>query len=316
MQDPLAAVLEELKESNQMPTQASLYHLSNLGVSAMARVREVWPGVPVELRRHLVKRLGELAEADFELNFGAVFRLGIIDEDAEVRAAAINGLWEDEDVRLVPLLVRTLLEDEAPAVRAAAARSLGRFVLLGELQKIRPEPHTQAYEALLAACQDTTEAIEVQRRALESVAYAGTEAVEELIRKAHADSEEKVRVSAIFAMGRSADTRWARHVRQELFSPNPELRYEAARACGELQISEAVSALEELADDADREVQEAALWALGQVGGEKAQQILGRYCRVQDEATRAAAKAALDELEFLHGHLSDFFTRLIRESDR
>jgi HEAT repeat protein len=316
MQDPLAAVLEELKESNQMPTQASLYHLSNLGVSAMARVREVWPGVPVELRRHLVKRLGELAEADFELNFGAVFRLGVIDEDAEVRAAAINGLWEDEDVRLVPLLVRTLLEDEAPAVRAAAARSLGRFVLLGELQKIRPEPHTQAYEALLAACQDTTEAIEVQRRALESVAYAGTEAVEELIRKAHAGSKEKVRVSAIFAMGRSADTRWARHVRQELFSPNPELRYEAARACGELQISEAVSALEELADDADREVQEAALWALGQIGGEKAQQILERYCRVQDEATRAAAKAALDELDFLHGHLSDFFTRLIRESDR
>jgi len=282
----------------------------------MARVREVWPGVPVELRRHLVKRLGELAEADFELNFGAVFRLGVIDEDAEVRAAAINGLWEDEDVRLVPLLVRTLLEDEAPAVRAAAARSLGRFVLLGELQKIRPEPHTQAYEALLAACQDTTEAIEVQRRALESVAYAGTEAVEELIRKAHAGSKEKVRVSAIFAMGRSADTRWARHVRQELFSPNPELRYEAARACGELQISEAVSALEELADDADREVQEAALWALGQIGGEKAQQILERYCRVQDEATRAAAKAALDELDFLHGHLSDFFTRLIRESDR
>jgi len=92
--------------------------------------------------------LGELAEADFELNFGAVFRLGVIDEDAEVRAAAINGLWEDEDVRLVPLLVKTLLEDEAPAVRAAAARSLGRFILLGELQKIRPEPHNQT-----AACQ-------------------------------------------------------------------------------------------------------------------------------------------------------------------
>ena len=315
MQDPLDALIEELEESDQPPAQASLYRLSNLGAKEMARVREVWPGLPVGLRRQLVTRLGELAEADFELNFGAVFRLGLTDEDAEVRTAAIDGLWEDEDVRLVPLLATALLDDEAPAVRTAAAKSLGRFVLLGELQRIRPEPHTQAYEALLAACQDTTETTEVQRRALESVAYAGTEVVAELIRQAHAAPEEKVRVSAIFAMGRSADTRWARHVRQELFSPNPELRYEAARACGELQIPDAVSALEELADDADREVQEAALWALGQIGGDKAQQILERYSRSQDEATRTAAKAALDELEFLHGHLSDLFTRLIRESD-
>jgi hypothetical protein len=136
-----------------------------------------------------------------------------------------------------------------------------------------------------------------------------------LISAAYAAPEEKVRISAIFAMGRSADSRWARQVCQELSSPNPELRYEAARACGELQLSEAVSELEELADDADREVQEAALWALGQIGGEKARQILERYCHTQDEATRTAAEAALDELEFMHGHLSDFFTRLIKESD-
>ena len=124
-----------------------------------------------------------------------------------------------------------------------------------------------------------------------------------------------MRVSAIFAMGRSADSCWARHVCQELFSPNPELHYEAARACGELQLAEAVSELEELADDADPEVQEAALWALGQIGGGKAREILERYCHAQDEATRTAAEAALDELEFLHGELSDLFTRMIKESD-
>jgi HEAT repeat protein len=102
---------------------------------------------------------------------------------------------------------------------------------------------------------------------------------------------------------------------QELCSPNPELRYEAARACGELQLSEAVAELEELADDADPEVQEAALWALGQIGGEKARKILERFCRAEDEATRTAAEAALDELEFMHGHLSGFFTRLVKEPD-
>jgi HEAT repeat protein len=82
-----------------------------------------------------------------------------------------------------------------------------------------------------------------------------------------------------------------------------------------LQLSEAIPELEGLADDADREVQEAALWALGQIGGDRARQILERYCRTRDEATRTAAEAALEELEFLHGDLGEFFTRVIRESD-
>jgi len=315
MKSPLEILLSKLYENAEIPSQASLYHLSSLEAEDVARLREIWPRLPVELRQRLAMRLAELAEADFEVDFGAVFRLGLEDEDAEVRAISVEGLWEDEDVRLVPLLVLRLREDQSVTVRAAAATSLGRFILLGELKKIRPGPYTMAYEALLAAYQDPEEHIEVQRRALESLAYVGNATVVRLIEEAHAAPDEKTRISAIFAMGRSADTRWARHVQQELFSPAPELRYEAARACGELQLREAVPELEELADDTDSEVQEAVLWALGQIGGDKARQILERYCQDGDEATRAAAEAALDELEFLHGDLLDFFARLAKEID-
>lgn len=308
-------MLDDLNERAVMPPQASLYLLSNLDATDAARVREVWVSLPVALRQQMITRLVELAEADFEVNFGALFRIGLEDEDAQVRAASVEGLWEDEDVRLVPLLVARLREDEDANVRAAAAASLGRFLLLGELEKIRPGPRDAAYEALLAACQDLEELLEVRRRALESLAYVGNETVVELIRQAYAAPEEKMRVSAVFAMGRSADTRWAAQVRQELFSPNPELRYEAARACGELQLTDAVPELEELADDADPEVQEAALWALGQIGGDRARKILERYCLEGDEAAQAAAEAALDELEFLHGDLDDFFARLAREPE-
>jgi len=315
MKDLLGALLDELRESAEMPAQAPLYHLSSLAAEDVVRVREVWLGLPVELRRRLIAQLVEMAEADFEVDFGAIFRLELEDEDAAIRAAAVEGLWEDEDVRLVPLLAAALREDEAAIVRAAAAASLGRFILLGELEKIRPDTQAVAYEALLAACRDIEEDVEVRRRALESLAYTDNEAVAELIRAAYDALEEKTIVSAVFAMGRSANTRWAPRVREKLCSPNPELRYEAAWACGELQLSEAMPELEELADDADPEVQEAALWALGQVGGDKARQILERYCHTDDEATRVAAEAALDELEFLHGDLSDFFRRLIKESD-
>jgi HEAT repeat protein len=313
--EDLYTLLDELHKSHTMPTQTSLYHLSNLEDRDTARVRDVWTDLPVDLRRAIITRLLDLAEADFEVNFGAIFRLGLEDEDAQVRMAAIEGLWEDEDVFLVPLLAARLREDESPAVRATAATSLGRFVLLGELGKIRPDPHTLAYEALLAAWQDGEEALEVRRRTLESLAYADTDTVKELISHAYAAPEEKMRISAIFAMGRSADTCWAAQVRQELFRASPEMRYEAARACGELQLRDAVAELEELIDDVDSEVQEAALWALGQVGGNDARRILERHCSAPDEAIRTAAEAALSELEFLYGDLTEFITRLIESPE-
>ncbi|MBE9506941.1 MAG: HEAT repeat domain-containing protein [Chloroflexi bacterium] len=314
MRHPLDILLDELRESTEMPSRALLYRLSCLEADEAARVREVWPRLPVELRRETMMRLVEVAEADFEVDFGAIFRLGLEDQDAKVRTAAVEGLWEDEDVRLVPLLAARLREDEDATVRAAAATSLGRFTLLGELGKIRPDPHTLAYKTLLAACQDAEECQEVRRRALESLAYTEGEIVAELIREAYAASEEKVRISAVFAMGRSADNRWSPQVQQELFSPNPGLRYEAARACGELQLSEAVPELGELAEDVDREVQEAAMWALGQIGGDRAQEILEYRCLAEDEVARAAAEAALEELEFLHRDLS--FDRLTEGPDR
>ncbi|MEA3342509.1 MAG: HEAT repeat domain-containing protein, partial [Chloroflexota bacterium] len=214
---------------------------------------------------------------------------------------------------LVPLLATLLREDEVAAVREAAATSLGRFVLLGELGKIRPDPFITAHDVLLAACQDARECLDVQRRALESLAYVGNETVTDMIREAYGSPEEKVQVSAVFAMGRSADVCWARQVQQELCSPNPAMRYEAARACGELQLNDAERELEELADGADPEVQEAALWALGQIGGQRAQKVLEHYCDVEDEALRSAAQAALDELMFMHGSLSDLIARVDKE---
>lgn len=313
MRSPIDALLEGLRYPAEVAVHTPLHHLSSLENDELARVHDVWPDVPLAVRRRTMRALADLAESDFEMDFGAVFRLALEDEDAQVRRTAVEALWEDEDVRLVPSLVACLTQDEDASVRAAAAAALGRFVLLGELRRIRPRPYGVAYQSLLDACQTTDEDSEVRRRALESLAYVNNDAVTALISEAYAETEEKVRVSALFAMGRSADRRWAACVQRELSSPNPELRYEGARACGELTLRDAVPELEALADDADPEVQEAALWALGQIGGRHARRILERYCMGANEATRAAAEDALAQLEFLHGDLSDLFARLLDE---
>ncbi len=313
MTEPFETLLRTLEQDGKQPDRASLCYLSNLDTEQAAELTDVWQELPAALRVQLASQLMKMAEADFTLDFGAVFRIALDDEDPDVREAAVEGLWEDHDVRLVPRLAERLQEDRSAAVRAAAAKSLGRFVLLGELERIRPKPREVAYEALVSACRACDEDTEVQRRALESLAYVCSEIVVTSIQEAYASDQEKLRISAVFAMGRSADKRWAAEVKRELFSINPEMRYEAARACGELQLSDAVSMLEELTEDTDTEVQQAAIWALGQVGGDRAREILEHYSGVSDEALRSAAEAALDEFEFLHGDLEDVFAELTDE---
>ncbi len=311
--DSLEFVLERLLQTGKKPDRASLWCLSNLNTEEAERVRDVWAQLPPDLRAEAASWLVKMAEADFTLDFSQIFWMGMRDEDERVRETAIEGLWEEEDVRLVPRLAQCLREDKSASVRAAAARSLGRFVLLGELERIRSGPRQMAYEVLVEAHQAQDEDIEVQRRALESLAYVGDETVVRSITACYGSSVEKMRISAVFAMGRSADTRWEQEVQRELYSTNPEMRYEAARACGELQVSEAVSMLEELTEDTDAEVQQTAIWALGQIGGDRARHILEHYCTVEDEALRSAADAAVREFEFLHGDLEEVFANLSEE---
>jgi hypothetical protein len=287
----------------------SLYRLSGLSPDEARSLSNLWSTLAAAVRRRLVVGLVALAESDIEMDFGAVYRIALGDSDATVRRLALEGLWEDEDVRLVPPLVACLTEDESPEVRSAAATALGRFVLLGELDKIRPGPFGVAYEALLRCCQVETEP-DVWRRALKSLAYVSNDDVNSFIEAGYADAEPQNRACAVFSMGRSGHERWTGHVRRELFSADPEMRYEGARACGELTLSDAVDDLDELTRDVDGQVREAAIRSLGQIGGDRARRVVERLSLSEDEATRAAAESALDEIEFAGGELSEVIKRL------
>ena len=106
-----------------------------------------------------------------------------------------------------------------------------------------------------------------------------------------------MQVSAIFAMGRNADERWLPTVITELDNPSNEIRFEACRACGELEAKDAVGKLIELIEyDVDLEIQEMAIWALGRIGGNLAREALEACLEHDQEVLALAAEAALEEL--------------------
>ena len=296
-------LLLQISDTENRLSISSLYCLSGMDRDEMLLFQEAWRSMAVERRRQIINFLMEVAEASFEVNFGLVFRFCLGDEDEEVRAAAIEGLWEDHDPALLNPLISLLRDDPSISVRAGAAAALGRYVLLGELDKIKARPFALVREALLETIHSSFEDPTVRQRAIESIAYSGDEGVREIIEAAYYHEDQRMRTSAVFAMGRSADPYWSDLVINELQSSRPEMRYEAAMASGELELAAATPLLANLVNDPDREVLGAAIWALGQIGGNEARRILYDCYREGDEFLCEAVEEALEQLEFMRGVL-------------
>lgn len=301
--DDLKELLHELHEEPGAPPFSRLYTLSDLSGQKLAAFRIMWDTLPTALRRRLAYALADLAEASFQVNFDAIFRHCLDDPDDEVRAKAIDGLWENEGIFLIGPLLTKLRTDPSTRVRAAAATGLGRYVLAGELEQLEPPVQTRILSELLTAIRSADEDTQVRRRAIESVAYACTPEVLEVLEVAYYDDDEEMRLSAIVGMGRSCDRRWKDIILAEIESDSAAMRYEAVLACGGLALSDAVPALALQLDDADRQIREAAIWSLGQVGGFEAKQVLLAAYEDADEDTRAILDEALAEHALLEGDL-------------
>ncbi len=294
------SALRYLQSDELSLSPSLLFALSDLNRQEMQQFAAVWQTLAADKRARLTQALAELAEERIEADFSRIFRYLLDDENADVRANAIHGLWEEEDAALATQLIGALRSDPTARVRAAAAEGLGRFLLLTETKHAPAALGDEIETALLAVIHSDDDAL-VRRRAIESIAYLGSEPVRDIITAAYADDDAAMRATAVFAMGRSADPYWKRIAAQELYAPDPQMRFEAARAVGELEFQAAVPRLIELVADADREVSSAAITSLGQIGGKAARRALIAVIQGSDDVAAEIAQDALDELEFASG---------------
>lgn len=290
--------LARLGDLSRPLAHAELKGLSNLGPEMLKVFWQHWREFPGERRVAIVQDLDELAEDNVDLDFRPVFRACLSDPDPAVRAAAVAGLWEDESMPTMERLIG-LITDEAGPVRAAAVMALAPFAYRAELGELGDDAANRLQQALLNAAIDPDQPLEVRRRAVESLGYfAGSREAQAEIGRAYAHPEVLMRESAVLAMGRSMRPTWFPYIERELKSPAPGLRYEAARAVGELgeEGRGLLPALLPLVDDEDTEISLAAIWALGQVGGPSAKRLLQRLARSKDDTRSQAANEALEEL--------------------
>jgi hypothetical protein len=103
-------------------------------------------------------------------------------------------------------------------------------------------------------------------------------------------------------MGRSMDERWEQDILEMLDYQAAPVRAEAARAAGEMELSESLSQLVDMTRDSDEDVRYAAIWSLSQIGGDRARRALENLLRrVEEDDEAGYIESALDNLAFNDG---------------
>ena len=268
-----ATILDELFHADPLPI-SELYRLSDMQDEEWAVFVAGWTAVPADRRQAIVRHLADISEDNFVVDFTPVFVHNFQDPLPEVRAAALDGLWDSTDVQLIPKIKILLREDPVEAVRAAAAGALGHYVLLAEWGQLPERIVPGLIDTLLAEYDNEETAASVRRVLLEGLGAAHHPRVNKLIEEAYENGDQSMQMSAVFAMGNSADRRWTVTVLGEMGSPYEDMRAEAARAAGTIGNSDFVPKLAELAYDEDLAVRLAAVTSLGQIGGDEVQRIL------------------------------------------
>jgi HEAT repeat protein len=295
---PFQQMLDALLDEETPFTPRYLYRLSDLNSVETKELEAIWDHVSVWRRQALMEDLEILGENDYLLSFDAIARLGLSDHDPLVRATAVRMLWDYEDQDLGWIFLDMAESDLDPKVRAAAAFALGKFVYLAEVEEL-PEDLEQAVgEHLLQITKGQDEAL-VRRRALEALGFSSRDEVPTLIQEAYDTGQREWVTSSLFAMGRSANQIWREHVLSKILSPHPSIRMEAARAAGELDLSDATSNLLELLQDDNVDVRSAAIWSLSQIGGSGVREIMEEMLdQTDDEEEAEFLITALDNLDF------------------
>ena len=298
----LEELLDRLAVDPENVPFAEYFLFSDLTRSQVAYVRSKWPALDVATRRKVLAVLTGALDEFVSLNIRALLLAMLDDADSEIRALAVDTLADgDATSELLGPLIALVENDPSEEVRAAAASGLGAFVLAGELDEMESALAMRAEEVLMGLLTDPVEPVAVQCRALESIAYSGETAVRQFIEDAYYSPLEEMRLSALVAMGRSADIRWRRLARAELGSPSPAMRAEAAVACGELEAKAALPDLLALLDDEEQIVRLATIFALGRLGGQRARSALQEIAAGEDVYEAQAAEMALEEMMFYAG---------------
>jgi len=303
-------IIKDLLDINKPFTPEYLHFFSDISDNNLQQIKQIWSDIRQERKINLLSDLETLTEADTLVSFDDFGYFALQDNDPQIKSHAIRLLQECKDINLIEPFLDLLTTHENPDVNAAAARALGKFVLLGELEEI-PEKYSSVIKVTLLEEYRKPREDRIRQRILESLGYLSDDEVKGIISDALKNDNKDWQLSAIFAISRSANEKWGNEVLEKIIDIDPDISLEAIKAAGELEIA---SAKEELIDilkfsSPDEEIYLQSIWALSKIGGNDIQDLFEEMLESSEmEEETEMLELAMDNLTFTNGISSfDFF---------
>jgi HEAT repeat protein len=261
---------------------------------------------------------------DYLTNYLPVLKDFLDDEEAEVRKLAITGLWDYPKPEMIEVFLDKADNDPDAGVRCKAIITLGRYVYEGIMadydfdwepmeetmreDELPEEDFLRVKEFLLGIYGNQDKTLDERRYAVEALSFLTDPEILDIIEEAYDHPDAKMKMSAIFAMGRNGELYWEPIILDELYNPVKELQIEAIRAAGEASFEGAGEDLLQLTYSDDRDVRLEAIWALGQTGWEGAFERLDELTYSGEDAEiRDTADLALEDWYLYSGALEEYY---------
>ena len=235
------------------PSEVDVQRFSDLDLQNVESLKLTWQKIPTETRKTIVFQAIQLSDESIDYEYSRFARIVFDDIDPIIRRASIELVQETED-RLTARCLRGLLADPEEEVAAAAAEALGRYVLLTEMSLFDKEEGSKIVEDLREITSQD-KAVELRAGAIESLASIDLDWVQPLIIDAYYDSDDRMRLSAVRAMGRTASSSWLEYIYEQLEVEDPFFRLEAVLAIAEIADESSIDSLSILFEDEDAEDQ-------------------------------------------------------------
>jgi len=243
------------------------------------------------------------------------------DESDRITAAELAGDFVAINDELADCLITVLQNtDESETLRSTAASSLGPALEEAYIDEFEDPESLPITESMFHRIQETLHDLyehadtpkEIRRRLLEASVRAPLDWHQDAVHTAYASDDEDWKLTAVFSM------RFVRgfndQILESLDSDNPNIHYQAVRAAGAWEVTEAWPHITALiaSEKCEKRLVFAAIEAAVTVGQEEAGMVLGDLLESEDEDIVEAAYEAiamisfLDEEEMLLGDEDDF----------
>ncbi|MCD6355718.1 MAG: HEAT repeat domain-containing protein [Anaerolineaceae bacterium] len=261
-------IIENLLDDTGFLEPHMLPFFSDISYEELEIIKEIWHLVSIKRKLNLLSDLKSLMEEDTLISCDDFGIFALQDENPHVRSQAVHLLWECYDTKLISTYIRFLKQDPNPEVNASAASALGKYVLLGELDDIPDEIAEKVFETLINEF-TFSKHDHVKQRILESLGYSSDEKVINFIADAIRKPDKEWQLAALCAIGRSANDVWEKEVVNKLRDTDPEIKIEAIKAAGELEITSAKNIIKEILLNAspEEDIRLQSIWALSKIGG-------------------------------------------------